>query len=598
MKIHKNIKISVVALSLLALVPTGCKDVLESEYRSDLGPEFFATPDGLQSGVHASYAISRFFWGSEGFTTSAVAGTDEVVRSGDGSDEFHVYNINPQNGSIGSIWNNSYIAINNLNGVLEYGPAASLPEERKRELLGEAKFLRAFYYFLLAQNFGDVPLNLTFNTTPSTVATRTPVREVYAAMIKDLTEASEELPNIPTSTPSKGRASKAAALHLLAKVYLTKGWNENAREGDGKPDFEKAYTAANTLITNRAMYGLELEQDFQDVFRDKNEYGKESIFVLDRNMNPVFSESNYNAGSGQDGNKENRLNHYWVSFYTLARNVNEGIPGAPAVNAQLVTRDVNYGRPFRRFRPTDYTYNSFSNRDIDSRYDKTFQKVWLFNRPTPGPQGQDANNSPITVTTSRGTLAKGDTAIYMPGREVTVEERQSLKGVIIAPSQYAPDWFPTMIKHLDPSRLHYDDPSDRPIVLFRLADTYLIAAEAAFKAGNATDAAAMINVVRQRAAYRANNTASENAAAASEMTISEGQITLNFILEERTRELYGEFSRWYDLVRTQSLVERVRKYNSLAGPKIQDFHVLRPIPSGSQMDLVTNKEEFKQNPGY
>ncbi len=598
MKISNKIKLSCVALALLALMPTGCNSILDTEYRSDLGPEYFSTPDGLQSGVHASYAITRFFWGSEGFTTSAVAGTDEVVRSGDGGEEFHIYNILPNNGTLASIWNNSYIAINNLNGVLQFGPAAALPDARKQELLGEAKFMRAYFYFLLAQNFGDVPLNLTFNTSPTTEAYRAPLKDVYAAMIKDLTEATQELPDRPTSLPSKGRASKAAAYHLLAKVYLTKGWNPNAREGDGRADFEKAYAAANTLITNKGTFGLDLEPNFADVFRDKNEYGRESMFVLDRNLDPVFSESNYNAGSGQDGNKENRLNHYWVSFYTLNRNVNEGIPGTTAVNAQLVTRDLEYGRPFRRFRPTQYTYNAFNNRDVDSRYDKTFQKVWLFNRPTTGAQGQDPNNNPITITTSRGTLQKGDTAIYMPGREVTVAERQQLKGVIIAPSQYDIEWFPTMIKHLDPSRQHYNDPSDRPIILFRLGETYLIAAEAAFKAGNPGAAAEMINVIRHRAAFRASNTSAQNAEARTAMTVGAGDITLDFIMDERTRELYGEMNRWYDLVRTQSLVDRVKRFNPNAGPRIQNHHVLRPIPSGSQLDLITNPGDFPQNPGY
>ena len=432
MKIYRNIRRITIALAVMALLPISCKKVLESEYRSDLGPEYFATPDGLQAGLNASYAISRFFYGSEGFASSAVAGTDEIVRGGDGSLDFHAYqNITPQNGTIGSIWNNSYIAINNLNGVLEFGPGANVPEARKKELLGEAKFLRAFYYFLLVQNFGDVPLNLKFNTTPSTVATRAPIKDVYAAMIKDLTEASAELPNTPSSLPSKGRASKAAAMHLLAKVYLTKGWN--AKATDGKADFDKAYATAKALIDNQATYGLALEQDFGNVWRDKNEYGKESIFVMDRNLDPVFSESGYNAGNAADGNKENRSNHYWVCFYTNARNVNALIPGAAASSMGLMSRDVINGRPFRRFRPTPYTYSAFTNRDNDSRYDKTFQKAWVANTPaTASSLVQSTIANPVTTSRngSSVTLTKGvDTAIFMPGKEVTVAERQRFKGV-------------------------------------------------------------------------------------------------------------------------------------------------------------------------
>jgi hypothetical protein len=602
MKIYQNIRRTAVALAVIALLPISCKKVLDSEYRSDLGPEYFATPDGLQSGLNASYAISRFFWGSEGFAGTAVAGTDEVVRGGDGSLDFHAYqNITPQNGTIGSIWNNSYIAINNLNGVLEFGPDANVPATRKVELLGEAKFLRAFYYFLLVQNFGDVPLNLKFNTTPSTVATRTPVKEVYAAMIKDLTEASAELPDKPSSLPSKGRASKAAAIHLLAKVYLTKGWNTTATEG--KADFDKAYATAKSLIDNRATYGLDLEADFANVWKDKNEYGKESIFVMDRNLDPAFSESGYNAGNAADGNKENRSNHYWVCFYTNARNVNALIPGAPATSSGLMARDVINGRPFRRFRPTPYTYSAFSNRIADSRYEKTFQKAWIANTPSTSSSLVQATVANPVTTTRNGvavTLTKGvDTAIYMPGTEVTVQERQRFKGVIIAPSQYDVEWFPTMIKHLDPSRLHFNDPSDRPIIVYRLAETYLIAAEAAFKAGDQTNATAMLNVIRQRAAVRSVYPAGQTlATAVAAVTINPADVTLNFILEERTREMYGEYNRWYDLVRTQTLFDRVKAYNDQGAPNIKDFHVLRPIPSGTQIDLLTNKDQFPQNPGY
>jgi hypothetical protein len=197
----------------------------------------------------------------------------------------------------------------------------------------------------------------------------------------------------------------------------------------------------------------------------------------------------------------------------------------------------------------------------------------------------------------------------MPGREVTLAERQAFKGAIIAPSQYTSDWYPTMVKYLDPSRLHFNDPSDRPLILFRLADTYLLAAEAAFKANMLPEAMAMINAVRQRAAFRATNTGAQNAAAVAAVTLTNSSvITLDFILEERTRELFGEYNRWMDLVRTKTLLSRVKTYiidPPVAAPgipkrtvNIKDFHVLRPIPSSSQIDLVTTGPKFPQNPGY
>lgn len=602
MKSLKNIKIGWIALAMVALAPISCKNQLDSEYRSNLGPEYFLTPDGLQAGLNASYATTRFFWGSEGFTSSQVAGTDEAIRGGDGGLDFHTYtNITPQNGTIQGVWDNSFVPINNLNGVLEFGPQASVSDAVKNQLLGEAKFLRAFYYFLLVQTFGDVPLKLKYNNKPSTEDTRSPKKDVYAAMIKDLNEAIVQLGNIQAGQ-SKGRASKAAAIHLLAKIYLTKGWDAQAREGDGTADFNKAYETALGLINSRANYSVDLEANFADIFKEGNEYGKESLFVADRNTDPTYSESGYNATTAPaGGNKENRLNCYWTSFYTLTRNVNEGIPGAPAVTTQLVARDNNNGRPYRRFRPTPYTYATFSNTVDDSRYDATFQKAWVMNLPSV--QDNAVQTTTPTFTTIRNgvpvTPVKGvDTAIFMPGREVTVAERQAFKGVIIAPSQYNTEWFPTMLKHLDKTKLHFNDASDRPIILMRLGETYLIAAEAAFKAGRSSDAATMINALKTRAANRTTNTASQNATAASQIQITSSNISLDYILEERTREMYGEMTRWFDLTRTKTLVDRAKLYNTMAAPNIKDFHILRPIPSGSQLDLLTNRNDFPQNPGY
>jgi hypothetical protein len=150
----------------------------------------------------------------------------------------------------------------------------------------------------------------------------------------------------------------------------------------------------------------------------------------------------------------------------------------------------------------------------------------------------------------------------------------------------------------DPFRTVVNDPSTRPVVLWRFSDVYLMAAEAAFKGGGTMQQAAdMINVVRQRAAFRTTNSAAQNAAAVAAVTITPAQVTLDFILDERSREFYGEAMRWWDLVRTQSLVRRVTEWNPEAAPYIKPFHVLRPIPQ-DQIDRVTEGPAFPQNSGY
>jgi starch-binding outer membrane protein, SusD/RagB family len=130
----------------------------------------------------------------------------------------------------------------------------------------------------------------------------------------------------------------------------------------------------------------------------------------------------------------------------------------------------------------------------------------------------------------------------------------------------------------------------------RFGETYLIAAEAAFKAGKPADAAAMINVLRTRAAFRTTNTPAENVAAAAAMQITPAQVTIDFIMDERTRELYGEWMRWYDLVRTKTLASRIATYNPVAAFDPAK-HYLRPIPQ-TQINLVTTGPKYPQNPGY
>src|SRR5258706_7712719 len=161
-------------------------------------------------------------------------------------------------------------------------------------------------------------------------------------------------------------------------------------------------------------------------------------------------------------------------------------------------------------------------------------------------------------------------------------------------------YFPAVKKFDDPFRAaaNFNDPSTRPVVIWRFSDVYMVAAEAAFKAGDNVNAAAMINVIRQRAAYRTTNSVAQNAAAVAAVTITPAQVTLDFILDERTREFYGEWQRWFDLVRTKSLLSRVAAWNpNEAGANIKTFHVLRPIPQ-QQIDLVTEGPAFPQNMGY
>ena len=301
--------------------------------------------------------------------------------------------------------------------------------------------------------------------------------------------------------------------------------------------------------------------------------------------------------SGATNGSENKSNFFWRPNYP---NVNANYPAAGGAN--VTVRDINNGRPFQRIRPnTRYVMDvAFANRATDARYEGTFQTVWLSNSTVMSVRGTTG------ATTPRGTLINGvDTSIWMADRVVTAAERAAFKGIIFEPDHlpgatvpYTVSYYPSVRKFDDSTRGDMNDYSDRPYILFRFADVYLIAAEAALKGGGTLqDAADMINVLRTRAASKANQTPAQYTAAVAAQQVTPANITLDFILDERSRELFAEDTRWWDLSRTKKLVERVQLYNTGRCSGVQPYNMLRPIPQ-SQIDLVTEGPPYPQNPGY
>lgn len=575
-------------LSVVFLMVTGCQKVLEENPKSQITPQYFSTPGGVLGGIAGIYSDMRSLWGTEGFTNITTAGTDEVLAGGSASGvPWWTYNnITTADGATTALWNIAYQDINTANGVLQYGATVSLPDSTKAQYLAQAKFLRAFYYFYLVQTFGDVPLHTSFITNATTSDSRAPIKDVYAQIISDLTEASKELPVKPTA-PFLGKpATQAAALYFLAKVYLTRGWSS----ADSTGDFVQAANIASGLIANASQYGLGLNPDYATANTPGNEYGMETIFVVDRESDLKYGERT--TGSRASGTKENGSNFFFRPNYPT---INANYPAAGG--AAIMTRDIPNGRPFIRIRPnTNYVLNqAFTDLVNDTRYDKTFQTVWKAN--TAG------------VTTPRGSLTVGvDTGLWTAPYEIPAAQVSAFKGVIFTPAganganPYTTVMFPSMKKYDDPNRADVNDASTRPFIFAKFSDVYLIAAEAYFKMGDNVNAAAMLNVLRQRAAFGTTNPAGIDAAVAAQ-TITPADVTLDFILDERTRELFGECQRWWDLVRTQTLNERLAAWNpteaythySTSSPA--NAYMLRPIPQ-SQINLVTSGPPFPQNPGY
>jgi hypothetical protein len=191
----------------------------------------------------------------------------------------------------------------------------------------------------------------------------------------------------------------------------------------------------------------------------------------------------------------------------------------------------------------------------------------------------------------------GDTAVVCTRRVIPAAQRTGKNYLIHDINDtFEPDGkikdnlrYPTLTKFMDDTRANFNEAqSARDVFVIRLAEVYLIAAEAAMQTGALDKAADYVNVIRTRAAKPGQESA---------MEITTDQLSIDFILDERARELAGEQLRWFDLKRTGKLIDRVKRLNPENGVYLMDYHTVRPIPQ-TQLDAITNKEEFKQNPGY
>lgn len=525
----------VLLASALTLGGAACADLKEVPI-SGVTTAFYATPPGFDAAINASYEGLRAFYAVQRGFAVTVFGTDEYTRGADGAYKYindYTSQLNGDDQYFRENWQRLWQAINTANATISRGKTVQLPDAVKNAKVAEVRFLRAIYYFDLVRMYGPLPLQLEETADPSVNTTRDPVSKIYDAIVADLQFAEA---NLPATQKDYGRATKPAAQHMLALAYLT-------RNAPG--DAALAATKAKAVIADPQ---FALLPRWADNFVFGNKKNKEVVFSVQYTNDPLTT------GDGNEGHL------YFLMAYEL-------FPG--------MARDVQGGRAFKRFRPTTWLLGLW-DRTADSRYDDGFQTVWYANNANTIPK--DASGKP--------KFALGDTAIWMPGFEVTAAFRASKPYTIITPSQYTDAAFPTLNKFLDPGRLTVNDTrGSRDFVVARLAETYLIAAEALLRDGKAAEAVAYVNAVRQRAAKPGQ---------AAAMAVTPADLSIDFILDERARELAGEQMRWFDLVRTGKLLERVKLYNVAGGANIQPYHVLRPIPS-QQLQAAPG---FAQNPGY
>jgi len=540
----------------VVLLTVSCADLLNEDIRTQVGDNRFNTPAGFEEVLNAAYLQLRQYYGQErSHGMTEAYGVDIWHEGADGSHKqwnFYGVQLNAATDWAREMWDEMYRGINIANTVINRAEdQEEVSEEVKRVRVGEARFLRAHFYFVLVQQYGAVHISTEETQGVEIEASRAPVDAVFELIIEDLEHA---IANLPDEQEDYGRATKPASEHLLARVLLTRASEFYRDEAGAAPDdYERAAQLAERVINE---YNFRLLEDVADVWAVGNERNEEVVWAAQNSRDRMLNEI---------GNKSHL---YYLTVY-------DEMPA--------MSRTIEYGRPWRRYRPTEYMYDYLlgpETRDIDSRYDAFFQDIFYA-----------TVSGTFTVNGVEGVeIAEGDTAIYFPGEEWSLEEKLAAPYTVVLPSDYNPRDFLSLTKHRAPERHELNEEEGwRDFLAFRLAETHLIAAEAHLENGNETAALDHLNTVRRRAAWPGQEEAMEL-----------DSVDLEAILEERARELMGEQHRWYDLKRWGLLVERAYEHN----PEVQrdglmqEYHNLRPIPQ-TQIDRTAGGESaFPQNPGY
>lgn len=489
---------------------------------------------GLQNVVRGQYTTSS----AQGLLATMQVGTDVALTGLTVSEEIGFYNypqLNSQNPGIRFFWTNAYQIINNANLIIKAAndPAVPLSQGGRDGFSAEVKFFRAYAYNFLSTLWGDVPLIQEPLDKPRTDFTRTPVAKVLNFMIEDLMFSVNNLPDI-TKVKKEGRINKAAAQQLLAEIYL------RANKPDLAEQKCKDIIAANQFKLITARYGVKKDKPgdpFSDMFikgnQRRREGNTEGIWIIEQEYNVPGGTTTTSSFAAAD-----QHHRVWVPYYS-------NVSG-------MIVADSLGGRGVGRLRLSNFVlYDLYKGNDMrNSEYN--IKRKFYYNDPkSPAKLGKQ-----VVVGAPPLGIAATDT-IYK-----------------IAP--YTTKW-----NYYNPLQDGTRFASYKDLIMMRLGETYLLMAEAQFKQGKITEAAASINVLRTRV---------------QASLVLPADVTLDIILDERARELIGEENRRMTLVRTKTLVSRAMQLNSANITGLQDFNMLLPIPQ-TEIDL-NNGAVLAQNPGY
>lgn len=568
----KKILYSVALAACCMGTMTSCSDFLDASNKSNVtAKQSFATKEGLNNLVNNAYQHLQNVYAAPLFTSCFSAGTDMYADARNKMNEaLNTYEtLTPENTDIKNLYTYLYSGIRAANSVSYYAQTAQVDDKTKGQLVGEARVLAAYEYYLLVNNFGGVPIMKDFLTTADTGYPKSSAEDVYAYIISELEDViSKNVLQASTATKGGGRISQETAKAILAKTYLSAAWDLNKQEY-----FSKAAALADEVIAGRR-----LTTPFAKLWKADGSGDDNEEFLWDVEYDLATANNTTSGGTE------------WSGYYCNYLGGNED-------NIKATTSS---------YVPTLYALHCFKKGD--QRYDATFMKelpdinkgnaagtgYWTWYK-----NGESLVGKPVTryysawyetdadfeawkaidpanrANTYRIPMdSQSKEAQNMDGRDMEYYDNQQLV------------YGSSPCKKFDDSKTAKTEKNTcyRDIHIITLPEMYLVAAEAYLKAGDNPKALARLNEVHQRAGLPALT----------------GTITIDDILDENACENFGNEARWMDLRRTQTLVTRCTKYNHEMGDKAAQYigkKLLRPIPQAA-IDANDQLTLADQNPGY
>jgi hypothetical protein len=635
---------------LFVMITSSCKKkFLDENLDTIRNLEFYKTDAGIVQLVNGSYhhTFCTPFNGEMAFSNMCY-GVDEFRVGGDPSNGMYnsygntfgpIITINNGNTVLANAqWDNLFLGVGHANLIIENATTA---DAIKKTALGEGYFFRGYNYLRLVSQYGAVPLKTQSSKTVELEFTRAAPKDVYDLIIADFTQAYNLLGN----TGGPARITKDAAAHYLAKAYLSRAseindsWNSTTKAAD---------LAAIIPLCDGVISRHPLATNFAQLW---NYTAPNSA---NENLSEILLSAQFTSDLSASGQNTQHL--YYCSRYEDIAQMQRDLSGdrpfsrlQPTYFIYRIYDMVNDSRFWKTFRTKHKVNNGsagYVNGDLGIMY--------VLNQPGDTRFDSLQKNYSVIYSTTGKRIPHVFTA-YPAGRTTD----GALYGTVNNGK------FPSLSKFFDGSRTGGFNDVDglRDITLARSAETYLIAAEAKVRlaklgTGSYADALPYINPLRIRAEYKSgesrsvyydggaapsavpqpqpqsffpensyyesNNIPVTTAAAASltitnmatlppgdEYVISRLSLTdpydraLALVLNERSRELAGEYLRWQDLSRTKTLLSRARAFNPDASPNIQDRHNLRPIPQtfldaiqANGINLTAAEKQAMQNPGY